>query len=74
MGTGRWCELKLGSLLSTPCLFTKRNDERQHLANSQTGTKALEKPLKGFSHCLKSGGRPGVLLDFREEIFTKALP
>lgn len=61
------------SLLSTPCLPTGRNEERQHSANSETGTKALEKWPKGFSHFLNSGGKPGVLLDFREEIFTKAL-
>lgn len=61
-------------MLSAPCLPTNRNDKRQHLPNSQTGTKALEKWPKGFSHCLKSGGKPGVLVDFGEEIFTKALP
>lgn len=61
-----------GFLLSTPCLPTSRNDEWQHSADSQTGTKALEKWPNGFSHLLNSGGKPGVLLDFREDIFTKA--
>lgn len=69
MGTGRWCELRLGERVD-PCSALVVYP----LTRMMRGTKALEKRPKGFSHCLKPGGRPGVLLDFREEIVTKVLP
>lgn len=62
-----------GFLLSTPCLPTSRNDEWQHSADSQTGTKALEKWPNGFSHRLNSGGKPGVSVGLQRGYIHKGL-